>query len=70
MSSNVKYEVKNDKLLIEIDVSKKARAATKASASGKTFLIGTTQGNKEIELPDGEKIWLGVSCYHKPEGRS
>jgi len=56
---NVKTEVKGNILTIKI----KLDAKTKPSASGKTLIIGTTGGNKDI----GEGVVLGVNCYKFPE---
>ena len=41
---NVQGEIKGDKLVLIIDVSKEAMANAKASSSGKTKLIATTSG--------------------------
>jgi len=41
---NVKGEVKNDILYLEIDVSKKAQEAAQPSKSGKTKVLASTGG--------------------------
>ena len=56
---NVKTEVKGNILTIKI----KLDAKTKPSASGKTLIIASTKGNKDI----GNGISLGVNCYKYPE---
>jgi hypothetical protein len=44
MASNVKGEVKDGKLYLEIDVSDKAKAAAVDSKSGKTKVLASTGG--------------------------
>lgn len=56
---NVKTVVKNNKLLITIDL----KAKKTKSASGKTLIIASTKGNKDI----GDGITLGVNCYTYPK---
>ena len=55
---NISLEVKGTKLIIEVDLSKKQGP----SKSGKTTVIGTTEGN--IVLEDG-KTYVGVNVYTK-----
>ena len=52
---NLKTEVKGNILTIKI----KLDAKTKPSASGKTDIIASTQGNKDI----GDGVILGINCY-------
>ena len=52
---NIKTTVKNDKLLITIDL----KAKKTKSASGKTMIIASTKGNKDI----GDGVVLGINCY-------
>ena len=56
---NVKTVVKNNKLLITIDL----KAKKTKSASGKTLIIASTKGNKDI----GDGVVLGINCYTFPE---
>lgn len=56
---NITMNVKNNKLMIEIDLKAKRRP----SASGKTEVIASTQGN--VSIPDHPEIKLGVNCYTK-----
>jgi len=51
---NVKTTVKDKKLIIEIDLTKRFGA----SKSGKSEIIATTAGNIDV---DGVK--LGLNCY-------
>lgn len=37
-------EIKGDKLILTIDISKEARAASQPSKSGKTKILATTSG--------------------------
>lgn len=52
---NVKYEVKGDKLIIEINLKEELGT----SKSGKTTMIATTGGNADIGK-DGVKFGLNV----------
>jgi hypothetical protein len=55
-SRNIMFEQKAGKLLLEIDLTK----GGKPSKSGKTSVIGTTKGNKEIPGMPGK---LGLNYY-------
>lgn len=56
---NVKMTVNGDKLLIEVDLSK----SFGPSASGKTTIIASTEGNQAV---DGrEEVKVGVNVYTK-----
>ena len=57
---NVKWEVKNDKLIIEIDLTKEFGL----SKSGKTITIASTRGNQKIE---GTDVVIGLNVYKYPE---
>jgi hypothetical protein len=57
---NVKYEVKDDKLIIEIDLTKEFGP----SKSGKTITIASTRGNQKIE---GTDVVIGLNVYKYPE---
>jgi hypothetical protein len=57
---NVETKVEGGKLHIAIDLSKDFGA----SKSGKTTIIGSTEGNQPIDTPAG-KITLGLNCYKK-----
>lgn len=56
--NNVEIEVKGNKAVITIDITKKFGR----SASGKTEIVASTQGN--IKIP-GTEISLGVNAYTK-----
>jgi hypothetical protein len=49
-------------LTITVDVSKDFGK----SASGKSIIIASTEGN--ISLPDKEDIKIGLNVYKKPQG--
>jgi len=59
---NVKWEVKDNKLIIEIDLTKEFGL----SKSGKTITIASTKGNKKIE---GTDAIIGLNVYKYPENR-
>ena len=57
---NVKYEVKDDRLIIEIDLKKEFGP----SKSGKTITVASTRGNQKI---DGTDVVIGLNVYKYPE---
>ena len=57
---NVKWEVKDNKLIIEIDLTKEFGG----SKSGKTITIATTRGNQKVE---GTDAIIGLNVYKYPE---
>ena len=57
---NVKWEVKDDKLNIEIDLTMEFGP----SKSGKTITIASTRGNQKIE---GTDAVIGLNVYKYPE---
>ena len=57
---NVKYEVKDGKLIIEIDLTKEFGP----SKSSKTITIASTRGNQKIE---GTDVVIGLNVYKYPE---
>ncbi len=57
---NVEWEVKDGKLIIEIDLTKEFGL----SKSGKTVTIASTRGNKNIE---GTDAVIGLNVYKYPE---
>ena len=57
---NVKWEVKDNKLIIEIDLTMEFGG----SKSGKTITIATTRGNQKIE---GTNAIIGLNVYKYPE---
>lgn len=57
---NVKWEVKENKLIVEIDLSKEFGP----SKSGKTITIASTRGNQKIE---GSNAIIGLNVYKYPE---
>ncbi len=56
---NVKWEVKDSKLIIEIDLTKESGL----SKSGKTITIASTRGNQKIE---GTEAVIGLNVYRYP----
>jgi hypothetical protein len=59
IGKNVKVEVKGDVLTITVNL----KGDQGASASGKTRIIGTTQGNVQLDGTDGAV--LGLNLYRK-----
>jgi hypothetical protein len=57
---NVKYEVKDNKLILEIDLTKEFGP----SKSGKTITVASTRGNQKI---DGTDAVIGLNVYKYPE---
>jgi hypothetical protein len=57
VGNNVVYEVKNNKLIVEVDLTQNFGE----SKSGKSVQIGSTQGNKEV----AEGIFMGLNVYKK-----
>ena len=57
---NVEWEVKGNKLIIEIDLTKESGL----SKSGKTITIASTRGNQKIE---GTDAVIGLNVYKYPE---
>jgi len=55
------YSPDRTQLTITIDLTK----TFGRSASGKTTIIATTEGNVKIERPEGGETHLGVNCYTK-----
>jgi hypothetical protein len=56
----VKWEVKDNKLTVEIDLTKEFGL----SKSGKTITIASTRGNQKIE---GTDAVIGLNVYKYPE---
>jgi len=57
---NVEWEVKDNKLIIEIDLTKDFGL----SKSGKTITIASTRGNQKIE---GTDAVIGLNVYKYPK---
>lgn len=59
---NVKYAIKGQKLLVEVDLSSWFEGTADKSASGKSFLIASTEGNIRIPV-EGSSIYLGLNVF-------
>jgi hypothetical protein len=57
---NVEWEIKDGKLIIEIDLTKDFGP----SKSGKTITIASTRGNQKVE---GTDAIIGLNVYKYPE---
>lgn len=59
LGNNIKYEVKGDKLVMEVDLTKDYGE----SKSGKSIQIASSQGNKEV----ADNVFVGLNVYKKAE---
>ena len=57
--TNVTMKTSGDKLTITVDLSKDAGP----SKSGKSIVIASTQGNKQVKGHDG--VFVGLNVYRK-----
>jgi hypothetical protein len=58
---NIKTTVNGSKLTIEIDTT----VNLGPSKSGKTILVGSSQGNQTIKGTTGGDVTIGVNVYRK-----
>lgn len=58
-----KITTKGNKVTIEVDLD----MIGKPSTTGKTLILGSTDGNKKIEMEDGTTIFVGVNIFKKKE---
>ena len=58
---NTQIEVKDNKAVITIDLSKDFGP----SKSGKTIVVATTRGN--VPIPGSDTVKIGINCYKYPE---
>jgi len=56
---NIELQIKDDKLIITIDLTKKGEE----SKSGKSIVVASTRGNKRIKEYEKKNIMLGLNCY-------
>ena len=56
---NVEMKMEDNILIVKVDLTKEFGP----SASGKTIIIATTEGN--ISIPDKENIKIGLNVYKK-----
>lgn len=59
LMKNVEMKIKDNKLTIVVDLSKEFGK----SASGKSTMIASTEGN--LSLPDMEDVKIGLNVYRK-----
>jgi predicted ATPase len=66
LGNNVSASLKGTILTVNVDLSKQIGE----SGSGKSTVIGSTQGNKRLDELGGSAagISLGVNCYKKHNG--
>ena len=59
----VKAKIAGKKLMLEIDLND----APKPSASGKTLVVASSEGNYQTDLKvDGKPVIVGLNAYIKP----
>jgi hypothetical protein len=58
---NVTQKVSGTKLLIEIDLPPAALEAAKPSATGKTLLLASTHGTREVQAVSGRVITYSLN---------
>jgi len=58
---NVEMKVEHGKLTITVDLTKELGP----SASGKSIIIATTEGN--VEVPGADDVKLGINVYRKKD---
>ena len=58
---NVETKVEHGKLIITVDLSKELGP----SASGKSVIIATTEGN--VDVPGAPDVKIGLNIYRKKE---
>ena len=59
---NLRFAANNGVLLVEIDISADARAKASPSKTGKTKLLGTTNGWLAIPGSDGVRVSINVTA--------
>jgi hypothetical protein len=62
---NVSHRVDGEKLIITVDISKKAIDAAPPSSSGKTFLVGSTSGTIPVETRHCRELSFSVNIMAK-----
>lgn len=58
---NVTVSFKGEKMTIEVDCAKDFGP----SHSGKTIIIGSTEGNSAFQTASGKSVTLGLNVYKK-----
>ena len=58
---NIEVNVEHGKLTITVDLAKELGP----SASGKSVIIATTEGN--VDVPGAPDVKIGLNIYHKKE---
>ena len=56
---NIDMQIQGDILIVKVDLKKEFGP----SASGKTIIIATTEGN--ITVPEHESVKIGINVYRK-----
>jgi len=58
---NTDVKTVGDEVTIKINLKQQGRA----SASGKSLVIASTEGNQSIATVNGKAVYLGLNCYTK-----
>ena len=58
---NIEMKIEQGKLMITVDLTKELGP----SASGKSVIIATTEGN--VDVPGAPNVKIGLNVYHKKE---
>ena len=62
---NVAHEVKGDKLVITVDIGQQSIQAAPPSASGKTYLVGTTGGSVSVPSKHAFSLSFAINVMCK-----
>lgn len=63
---NITHKMVGTKLVIEVDLTKERGAST----SGKTIIIGSTEGNAKVPEWTKDEVLFGLNVYKKPKAPS
>lgn len=62
---NVSHTVTGDKLVITVDIGKSAIEAAHPSATGKTYLVGSTGGSLRVETKHCRDLAFSINVMAK-----
>lgn len=66
MATNVTHEVKGNKLIVTMDISKAQIDRARPSSSGKTMIVASTEGSVKVEGPNGSNLSYSINLMNKP----
>ena len=67
MPHNVTHIVEGDRLIITVDIGAAAIKAAPPSASGKTFLVGTTGGTQAVASRHAKSLSFSINVMAKKD---